>query len=555
MVFAFLLLGLLWQETSALVEDTNPETDANQIERLLAQAEAIEEDQPQQAEALIQQVFVLLETQPDLVAEERAYSIMGWIHAQLGRYDAAKQAFEKQVSIAKELGPETHSAALSNLASVPFYLGNYQEALLKFQEAVTTLEASGRQLETAHIYNNIGLCYRRIGAPDNALTYYFRALEIYEALDSKENVAGVLHNIAVLQQTQGDTQKAIETFRRVLALKAELGVSQFSVAQTYNQLGETLVATEAYDEGRNYLQKALEIRQKIQDQSGLATTHHSIADLYLRQGLLDQAQTEFEKSIAIREQIGEMDSLASSYLKIGIIAYQREQYDLAIQQIQRALTIYNEDAPTDFARLAYQYLAEIYAAKGDYKQAYDSQSRYQALREEVFNSERTHIMANLEAKYQEQQRQKEIDLLKQENLLKSEALAHNKLVRNLWIAGLLIGFTLLFLLYMRYQERKKLRAQQKVTLRLQYLDKLKDDFLANTSHELRTPLNGIIGLAESLADGATGTLPMATRENLDLIAASGKRLHALVNDLLDFSKMRNDRLTLHFVPVDLHSMT
>ncbi|HSH03255.1 MAG TPA: ATP-binding protein [Anaerolineae bacterium] len=90
--------------------------------------------------------------------------------------------------------------------------------------------------------------------------------------------------------------------------------------------------------------------------------------------------------------------------------------------------------------------------------------------------------------------------------------------------------------------------------RLIQLDQLKDEFLANTSHELRTPLNGIIGLAESLLDGATGPLPTATQRNLNLIAASGRRLANLVNDILDFAKLKNHELTLQTKPIDMHTI-
>ena len=90
---------------------------------------------------------------------------------------------------------------------------------------------------------------------------------------------------------------------------------------------------------------------------------------------------------------------------------------------------------------------------------------------------------------------------------------------------------------------------------LQRLDKLKDEFLANTSHELRTPLNGIIGLAESLIDGVSGPLTRQTKGNLAMIVASGRRLASLVNDILDFSQLRYDRLAIKTHPVGIREAT
>ncbi len=90
--------------------------------------------------------------------------------------------------------------------------------------------------------------------------------------------------------------------------------------------------------------------------------------------------------------------------------------------------------------------------------------------------------------------------------------------------------------------------------KLQRLDKLKDEFLANTSHELRTPLNGIIGLTESLIDGATGQLPASTISNLEIIASSGRRLSNLINDILDFSQLRHKNIELQIKPVGIREI-
>jgi len=89
---------------------------------------------------------------------------------------------------------------------------------------------------------------------------------------------------------------------------------------------------------------------------------------------------------------------------------------------------------------------------------------------------------------------------------------------------------------------------------LKKLDKLKDEFLANTSHELRTPLNGIIGITESLIEGAAGKLPEGAIENLKIISSSGRRLASLVNEILDFSKLRQNQMILKYKAVNLYKI-
>lgn len=89
---------------------------------------------------------------------------------------------------------------------------------------------------------------------------------------------------------------------------------------------------------------------------------------------------------------------------------------------------------------------------------------------------------------------------------------------------------------------------------LRRADKLKDEFLANTSHELRTPLHGIVGIAEALIAGPDLGLSARTRENMNLIAISGRRLTNLVNDLLDFSQIKQRELKLRISHVELRPM-
>ena len=105
------------------------------------------------------------------------------------------------------------------------------------------------------------------------------------------------------------------------------------------------------------------------------------------------------------------------------------------------------------------------------------------------------------------------------------------------------------------QNARLFREIQEKSAALEQASQHKSQFLANMSHELRTPLNAIIGVSEILLEDAHDLADRADQiEPLERVLRAGRHLLALINDVLDLSKIEAGRMLIEQVSFDLASL-
>ena len=130
-------------------------------------------------------------------------------------------------------------------------------------------------------------------------------------------------------------------------------------------------------------------------------------------------------------------------------------------------------------------------------------------------------------------------------------------IRDVFVSGRLIelgGRKLIHCVFFDITERVRIEAEREKRHRAEAADRIKSSFLATMSHELRTPLNAIIGFTGFtgiMAQGLAGPLTEEQRQQLGLVQASGRHLLALVNDVLDISRIESGQMDIAHERFDL----
>ncbi|MDP2685070.1 MAG: HAMP domain-containing sensor histidine kinase [bacterium] len=130
-----------------------------------------------------------------------------------------------------------------------------------------------------------------------------------------------------------------------------------------------------------------------------------------------------------------------------------------------------------------------------------------------------------------------------------DELINDNLMRGLLVVGATLIIVILLILNNMSLFKYALRFKK-----LKEVDEMKDEFISMASHELRAPITGIRGYLAMILDGSFGQLPDEAQVKLDLVSKESDRLHDLVEDLLEVSRIQQGRVSLELKSLALSSI-
>ena len=439
--------------------------------------------------------------------------------------------------ISKKIGYLLGEAEANNLlGNYYFCQNNFEEAIKRFKAFVIIIEKLGYNLRAAHSYNNLGTLSDREGNHPEALNYFFKALRIAEKLKDKYLMASVYNNIGITYDEIGKLHEALKNYLQALKL--------FKEVEEKKEYTKSLAKFEL----------VLEDDFKSNELKNIVETYNNIGACYLGLNQLARAEYFLNKAFDIREKINDKNGLRNSYTDLADLHIKNKEYKVALLYLKRAEELAKRAQNFEAQVSVYNTFINFYKAQNDYKKVLIYTELKVDILQKISNSENSVKLKELEAQAQARQKaaETEVSAEKQKNELTTRVLVITIV--------LIVLLVLVFLSYSVYNFRKNnailrsnkaaltlknevLIKQNEEILRNQELAKqavvAKASFIRNISHEVRTPLNAINGVADLISQD---NLNQQQIDNIQILKKSTYKLINLINDILDFNNLESGNI-------------
>lgn len=379
----------------------------------------------------------------------------------------------------------------------------------------------------AKSYSALGYAYLQAHDFPRSLQYFLQALSIWRQRGDYTRQVETLLYIANVHTKNEAVTEARKYATEAVNISLQHGVTSLE-AKAYNELGITYEKSGAPQQAIALYEKGLAAAKREQDVYFETFLLGNIATSYRTLRQYDRALQAFEQV----EQIG--DTLGADYI-IAVASYNLADLHLEMgntasseRYVRRALASAEKVQDAETITASYGLLKRIALGRGDYKAALEYFEKQVAIRDTVFNQEKSAQLAEMQTRYDTELKDRKID---QQQL----ALSLNR--RTTLFMGIGIALLAAIGVWIWLQQRRTVALNRKIALQnaqLEQLHGVKDRIFSVISHDMRTPVNSLLAFMQLLEEEG---MPQ------EKLAAYGAELKTgmtdtatLLENLLDWAK-------------------
>jgi len=380
-----------------------------------------------------------------------------------------KQLNAKDTGAWKELKVLEGRAVSDKVAAVYFNLAkadNYideQEKEQAFGACMNALDLA-KELQSDSLlfraYAKIGRLYMEFNDLPRALPYFNKSLLLDRSVQNLNERILLYKNVALLYSYLDRNKESIEYLLKTEPLAIQMGNKKF-LGSLYNNLG--INYTDLRDSAMTlfYFRKSMAIRKEIGDGYGIGQLTNNLGSLYYVFGEYNKALEYFIKGLELRKSANvELPGFIESGVNIGKTYYKLKNVHKAKEYLEKAREEALKMGHIELERRTNEELIGIYSAAGDFRRAFELQSRYFLIKDSLYGLDKKEEIGrlNFENKIREDSLKHE-EIQQKERAVSDEKEKRTALIRNIFIGGFLVVLLVAFLLF---KQVKRIQAANRI---------------------------------------------------------------------------------------------
>lgn len=421
------------------------------IEILLGLATKVYVHNPERSLQYTETALKIARDHKDKLSEARTLQAIGETYKKLDLDRLSFPYYSEAMKIANEINKINLEADLVISIGDIYYKSSRNDSAQDFYlKGLTLYQKNNDKNGIALSLLKLGNTYWFTTNYDKALDFYLKALALYESTKNNAGIAKVYSNVGSLYTVLGDNKKAIGFLEKSLKFFIDYDNAE-ALSELYFRLGFAYEELKNYEMAMNFYELAKSIYDSLHIERKSAYIVRSMAKIYFAKGntlraiaLTKQASEIFNKYEYTWAQIEASNDLGKYYIS-------NEEFDKALTYLQKSLKLSEQLKSWELLKTTYKELSVLYEAKSEYKKSLLYFKKFQAMSDSVTLREKTTRYTELQAKYETNKKEQEIQQKNEEINKNIELIKRQKIHLYLFGAGIILILILSFALYSQYR--------------------------------------------------------------------------------------------------------